>query len=290
MNAKNEKHQLVARVIVHRGSDILFVRRSASDSRAGMYEMPGGLVDPGESLEQGALRELKEETGLDTKELIFKETSAYNANGENRLSGIFEAQIEQGEVTLSDEHDDYKWLNASNYDNVQLEPHYKQYFKEYFRTDKTANTTPDKRHENTTYSHIIAYTDGGSRGNPGPSASGYVLMDEDEEILEEGGEYLGVTTNNQAEYQAVKLALEKAKKHQPKEISFFIDSLLVVNQMNGKFKIKAKDLWPIHEAINELAKRFDKVTFTHVRRELNTLADEQVNIVLDSYEHRNQTK
>ena len=290
MNAKNEKHRLVARIIVHRGEDILFVRRSESDSRAGVYEMPGGMVDPGESLEQGALRELKEETGLSAGELIFRETSAYEVGEEKRLSGIFEAYIEGGEVVLSDEHDDFKWLNADNYHNVNLEPHYREYFDEYFKTD--AEDVPEKaeKQENTTLSHIIAYTDGGSRGNPGPSASGYVLMGEDEEILEEGGEYLGITTNNQAEYQAVKLALEKAKKYQPKEISFFIDSLLVVNQMNGKFKIKAKDLWPIHEAIKNLATEFEKVTFTHVRREFNTLADEQVNIVLDSYEHRNGTK
>ncbi len=127
------------------------------------------------------------------------------------------------------------------------------------------------------------FTDGGSRGNPGPSASGFVIMNEADEIIEEGGEYLGVTTNNQAEYQAVKLAIQSSLKYDPSEIRFFIDSLLVVNQMKGVYKIKNRDLWPIHSDIKKLAECIDKVSFTHVRRELNKLADAKVNEVLDSH-------
>ena len=138
--------------------------------------------------------------------------------------------------------------------------------------------------KNATDSHdtLKIFTDGGSRGNPGPSASGYVIMTTEDQILEEGGEYIGVTTNNQAEYQAVKLALENARKYGQPQIDFYIDSLLVVNQMNGVFKIKNRDLWPIHQNIKELSAQFKKVTFTHVRREFNKLADAQVNQVLDS--------
>ncbi len=127
------------------------------------------------------------------------------------------------------------------------------------------------------------FTDGGSRGNPGPSASGFVILNDNEEIIEEGGEYLGVTTNNQAEYQAVKLAMQSSLKYDPSEVHFFIDSLLVVNQMKGVYKIKNRDLWPIHSDIKKMSENFDKVTFTHVRRELNKLADAKVNEVLDSY-------
>lgn len=127
------------------------------------------------------------------------------------------------------------------------------------------------------------FTDGGSRGNPGPSASGYIVMNHSDEIIEEGGEYLGITTNNQAEYQAVKLALQSAMKYQPEEVRFFIDSLLVVNQMKGVYKIKNRDLWPIHSDIKSLAEKIPSVTFTHVRREQNKLADAKVNEVLDSH-------
>ncbi len=129
---------------------------------------------------------------------------------------------------------------------------------------------------------IKMFADGGSRGNPGPSASGYVLMDMDNSVLAEKGTYLGITTNNQAEYQAVKFGLEDALKHGAREVAVYLDSLLVVNQMKGVFKIKNRDLWPIHVAITDIIKQFKKVSFTHVPRELNKLADAEVNKILDA--------
>lgn len=129
---------------------------------------------------------------------------------------------------------------------------------------------------------VKLFADGGSRGNPGPSATGYVILDADDQILQQSGEYLGITTNNQAEYQAVKLGLEKARSLGCRQVDVYLDSLLVVNQMKGIFKVKNRDLWPIHEAIKELTKGFNKVTFTHVPREFNKLADAEVNKVLDA--------
>jgi len=128
---------------------------------------------------------------------------------------------------------------------------------------------------------VKLFADGGSRGNPGPSASGYVLLDMEDNILVDQGVYLGVTTNNQAEYTALKLGLEEAKKIGAKEIEVYMDSLLVVNQMKGIFKIKNRELWPIHQAIVELAKGFRKVSYSHVPREFNKLADAAVNRALD---------
>ena len=133
-----------------------------------------------------------------------------------------------------------------------------------------------------TYKEIKLYTDGGSRGNPGPSASGYVLLDMQDSVIKKSGVYLGITTNNQAEYQALKFGLEEAGKLGVREVDVYMDSLLVVNQLKGIFKVRNRDLWPIHEAIKELAKGFKKVTYTHVPRELNKLADAEVNEVLDA--------
>lgn len=129
---------------------------------------------------------------------------------------------------------------------------------------------------------IKMFADGGSRGNPGPSASGYVLMDMDDKVLMEHGVYLGITTNNQAEYQAVKFGLEDALKNGAREVDVYLDSLLVVNQMKGVFKVRNRDLWPIHVAINDIVKQLKKVTFTHVPREMNKLADGEVNKCLDT--------
>jgi ribonuclease HI/pterin-4a-carbinolamine dehydratase len=136
--------------------------------------------------------------------------------------------------------------------------------------------------KNTSVNHEIKlFADGGSRGNPGPSASGYVLLDMDDNVIFEGGVFLGVTTNNQAEYQALKFALEEAQKLQARTVHVYMDSLLVVNQLTGKFKVRNRDLWPIHDAIRQLAKTFKDVHYTQVPREFNKLADAMVNKTLD---------
>jgi len=132
------------------------------------------------------------------------------------------------------------------------------------------------------YNKVKLYADGGSRGNPGHSASGYVLLDENDKVILKSGVYLGITTNNQAEYQALKYALEEANKLGVREVDVYMDSLLVINQMKGIFKVKNRDLWPIHEAIKDLVTHFKKVSFTHVPRELNKLADAEVNETLDN--------
>jgi ribonuclease HI len=130
---------------------------------------------------------------------------------------------------------------------------------------------------------VKIFSDGGSRGNPGPSASGFVVMDMEENVLVEKGVYLGVTTNNVAEYTALKMALEECRKMGVRQIHAYLDSLLVVNQMKGIFKIKNRDLWPIHDAIKKLVNGFDEVEFSHVPREFNKLADAEVNKALDEH-------
>ncbi|MCA9325769.1 reverse transcriptase-like protein [Candidatus Saccharibacteria bacterium] len=147
-----------------------------------------------------------------------------------------------------------------------------------------AQKSPEHAESNTKPSSIDKvkiFADGGSRGNPGPSASGYVVMDKEDNILVDEGLYLGVTTNNQAEYTALKIALEKAAEMHAEEVEVYMDSLLVVNQMKGIFKVKNRDLWPIHDAIKQLLPKFQKVSFGHVPRELNKAADAAVNRALD---------
>lgn len=128
------------------------------------------------------------------------------------------------------------------------------------------------------------YADGGSRGNPGPSASGFAIMNMDDQVVVKKGVYLGVTTNNQAEYQALKLGLEEARAMGIRELHVYMDSLLVVNQMLGRFKVKNRDLWPIHDSIKQLVPSFGRLSFTHIPRELNKIADGAVNEALDEAE------
>ena len=126
------------------------------------------------------------------------------------------------------------------------------------------------------------FSDGGSRGNPGPSACGYVLLDMQDKIIEQDGLFLGVTTNNQAEYQSLKLGLEVALKHRAQIVYCHMDSMLVVNQMKGLYKVKNQDLVPLNAAVRSLVLKFREVVFTYVPREHNRRADEMVNKILDA--------
>jgi ribonuclease HI len=128
---------------------------------------------------------------------------------------------------------------------------------------------------------VKVFADGGSRGNPGPSASGFVILDKEDTVLVDKGVYLGVTTNNQAEYTALKLVLEECLKMGIKEVDVYMDSLLVINQIKGIFKVKNRDLWPIYDAIKQHIKKFERTSFSHVPREFNKLADAAVNRALD---------
>ena len=134
------------------------------------------------------------------------------------------------------------------------------------------------------YKELKLYADGGSRGNPGPSASGFVLLDMDDRLIFKEGVYIGVTTNNQAEYQALKFGLQVSYKIEARIVHVYMDSLLVINQMTGKFKIKNRDLWPINESIKKLIVRFEHVSFQQIPRVLNKLADKVVNDTLDEHE------
>lgn len=134
----------------------------------------------------------------------------------------------------------------------------------------------------TNVSEIKLFGDGGSRGNPGPSASGYVILDMENNVLETNGEYLNIATNNQAEYHSLRLGLERAKQMGAEIVHVYMDSMLVVNQMKGIFRVKNSELLVVHKIIKELSASFKKIDFNHVPRELNKLADSEVNRILDS--------
>jgi ribonuclease HI len=134
----------------------------------------------------------------------------------------------------------------------------------------------------TNYEELVLYADGGSRGNPGPSAGGYAIVGGNKEVLVKRGIYLGITTNNQAEYTALRLGLEELHKMGVRKVHVYMDSLLVINQMLGIFKVKNRDLWPIHDTVQKLAEAFDHIIFTHIPRSMNKVADAAVNEALDA--------
>ncbi len=129
---------------------------------------------------------------------------------------------------------------------------------------------------------MIINTDGGSRGNPGPSAIGIVIRDNTGTVVKEIGKYIGVGTNNEAEYKALVLGIETVIEKGEKDLQCYLDSELVVNQLTGKYKVKNMELKKFWDQIKILEKKLEKIEYTHVRREKNKEADAIVNQVLDS--------
>lgn len=134
--------------------------------------------------------------------------------------------------------------------------------------------------------NITVFTDGGARGNPGPAGIGVQVLDEKNEVLSELSEYIGETTNNVAEYTAVKRALEHMQIFLPDtkavHASFKLDSQLVERQLNGAYKVKEDNLKTIFDAIKTMLDEFASVTFTHVMREDNKEADRLVNEAMNN--------
>ena len=127
---------------------------------------------------------------------------------------------------------------------------------------------------------LIINTDGLSKNNPGPAAIGAILKDTRGKVVATVSKAIGVATNNEAEYRAIVAALEKALKLGAEQIELRSDSELVVNQLNGRYKIKSTTLRPFYLQVAQLLGQFEKVAVTYVPREQNTEADKLANQAL----------
>ncbi len=133
-----------------------------------------------------------------------------------------------------------------------------------------------------TINKLIIFSDGGARGNPGPAGIGAMLYNEKKEKVAEVSKFLGVKTNNQAEYIALIEALKKAKELGARELEVFLDSELVVKQLNREYKVKNKDLAPLFLEVYNLSLSFSKIVFKHIYREDNREADSLANEAMDN--------
>ena len=129
-------------------------------------------------------------------------------------------------------------------------------------------------------SGAVLRTDGGARGNPGPAGCGFVI-ESDGELVCTGGRFLGVATNNVAEYEALIWGLENARACGFSSITVFADSELLVKQLNGQYKVKNAGLKPLHARASALLREFTNAEVRHVRREMNAAADALANAAMD---------
>lgn len=291
-------HQRISvRAIVRKDNKTLLLKRAnGRPSILGQYELPGGKVQGNEQPEDAVRRFLKDDAGVTAQTIQLFDAICYIDHDDRNIQYaviVFMVGLSggNGTVRLSDNYSKYVWQSMSNIQQDLLTEVSKIVFgiAASKKITEISGSLPEQQDVSITADErTIIYSDGGSRGNPGPSAAGYVVMNTREETLDQGGEYLGITTNNQAEYHGVRLGLEAALRLDCKRIDFRIDSMLVVNQLNRIYQIKNRELWPINERIQELLPKFEKVTFTHVKREFNQLADGMVNRILDQQARKNE--
>lgn len=130
---------------------------------------------------------------------------------------------------------------------------------------------------------LVIYSDGASRGNPGEGGAGAVLEDGKGKEITTLQRYLGLVTNNVAEYQALLIALEAAKEYHAKRIRIFLDSELVVKQLNGEYKVKNTNLKPLFDLIKSVLSKFESFEITHIPRDKNKRADALANAAIDDH-------
>ena|SRR3989338_1207935 len=135
---------------------------------------------------------------------------------------------------------------------------------------------------------LFLYTDGGSRNNPGPAGIGGIGLDAHGKEVFRFKKFLGNATNNQAEYSALIEGLKKASHAGANEVSCFLDSELVVKQLNGHYKIKHPDIKPLAAEALKLTNKFNNVNFSHIKREKNQIADRLVNEAIDEHTQRRE--
>ncbi len=127
----------------------------------------------------------------------------------------------------------------------------------------------------------IIFTDGASRGNPGPAAIGVTIKDEQGRLITSLSQRIGKATNNQAEYRAVIAALEEATRLDARWVDIKMDSELVVKQINGEYRVKKATLKPLYQQVKQMQGALESFTITHIPRRQNTEADKLANRALD---------
>jgi ribonuclease HI len=133
----------------------------------------------------------------------------------------------------------------------------------------------------TTYKRVRVYSDGAARGNPGPAGAGAVIAGPEGQVLERLGRFLGVQTNNVAEYEALLLGLERARQLGAEEVAVFADSELMIRQLQGTYRVKNEGLKPLYEQAVRHLEAFQRYTLQHIPRAENKEADEMSNRAID---------
>lgn len=260
---------------------VLIFKRSHGRSETPVtWQLPTGKIKFGEQPEEAMARSLTEYTGLEAKSVQLRDVVTFLASGGSsqltNLYIVYELTIaSDAKPAPRDRYTAYKYVQDFTSTNLHLDEASLTVLE--IEGQRTApNLSPRSAANGATIN-----VDGASRGNPGPSGIGYCIRDESGKIIEQGGEFIGFATSRLAEYLAMRRGLERAEALGFKSVRFISDSLMVVNQLNGIFQVKNRDIVPIYQDIQSKLSHFDAISFVHVPRTNNTCADSAANQAID---------
>ena len=269
--------------IIRNEDGVLILKRNRGRSETPVFwELPTGKIKFGEQPEEAMARSLSEYTGLSAETITLRDVITFLAlEDSSRLSNLYIVY----DITISshkkpeprDRYTSYKYIKDLSNKSVHLNEASCSVFE-----IMDGKTNSGKISARDTASSVTIYVDGASRGNPGPSGIGRCVVSSNGEIIDRGGEFIGFATSRIAEYQAMRSGIQHAIDMGLKTVRFVSDSLMVVNQLNGIFKVKNNDIRPIYNEILELMEQFDAISFTHVPRSENVIADSEANRAIDS--------
>lgn len=243
-------------------------------------------------------RVLYEHTGVQTASLQLMDVVAFTSlEGASQLGSlyiIYEIKMddESSVKITSERYSAYKWVPLDETTNYPLDEATMMVLQITATKGIVVHSKVHRIGENEQVlpasDAATIYTDGGSRGNPGPSGIGYYIVGADGREIKRGGEYLGMSNSRLAEYYALKEGLEQAIELGLKRVNFMSDSLMMVNQLNGVYQVKNMDLMQVYSDVLGLLSKLDSYSFTHIPREQNKEADAEVNRVIDENTQRGE--
>ncbi len=275
------KQRIRVAAIVQKGREVLIMKKAQGRvDGLPVWEIPTGKIKFGEQPEEAMDRMLEEYLGIEiTEKIELKDVVTFLAPlGSSQLSNLYIVYnvrlSDDTKITPQDRYSSYKYINVDELAGYRLD-------EASLSVLEMEEHQPTSMNYKTVANSATVYIDGCSRGNPGPAGIGYHIVGPNGAVLACGGEFIGFATSRVAEYYALKAGCEKAIELGLKSVRFVGDNLMMINQMNGIYKVKNRDLMPIYDDIQELLKNFEACAFVHVAREQNTRADEQANLAVD---------
>lgn len=287
------KQRIRVSAICKKDGDILLLKRAGGrlDGVEVDFELPTGKIIFGEQPEEAMARVLYEHTGVKTASLQLMDVVTFTSlEGSSQLGSlyiIYEVKIDDDSAVkiTSERYSAYKWTPLTETSNYPLDEATMMVLQitstKGVEVHSKLRRIGDGEPVMPASDFATIYTDGGSRGNPGPSGIGYYIVGADGREIKRGGEFLGMSNSRLAEYYGLKEGLEQAIELGLKRVNFMSDSLMMVNQLNGVYQVKNLDLMQVYSDVLGLLSKLDSYSFTHVPREQNKEADAEVNRVID---------